>query len=116
MEPKADGAGDGEPNAEVAGFAPKALAPEAGADGVEVVDAGDSLAAPAGTSAGLALSLLASAAEPKPKPVEPNADAGLPLPAAPLKAPKPKLLPGLDAAPKAGDEVDDVEGEPKADD
>ena len=113
MEPKADGAGDGEPNAEVAGFVPKALAPEVGADGV---NAGASFVAPAGTSAGLALSLLASAADPKPKPVEPNADAGLPLPAAPLKAPKPKPLAGLDAAPKAGDEVDAVEGEPKADD
>lgn len=115
MEPKAEGAGEevvagageGEPNAEVAGLAPNALA----VDGVAALAAGDASFAVAESSLSL------PDADAKPKPVEPKADAGLPLPAPLLKAPKPKPLAGLEAEePKAGEDVDALDGAPNAED
>lgn len=105
-------AGDELPKAEVAGFAPKALVEDVVAGAVVAAGGAEFVAVEA--SDVVAPSLLALAADPKPNPVEPKADAGLPLPAAPLKAPKPKPLAGLEGAPNAGDGAGALEGDPKA--
>ncbi len=97
------GAEDEDPNAETGAVEPKALVPDAG----EVV----SFDAPDGAPWEAAPSLL----DARPKLVEPKAEGGFPLLAALLKAPKPKPLEGLEAAPKAGDGVDAFEMDPNAD-
>lgn len=98
------GAEDEEPNAETGAVAPKALVPDAGEDvSFDAADGAPWEAAP---------SLL----DAKPKSVEPRAEGGFPLPAALLKAPKPKPLEGFEAAPKAGDGVDAFDVRPNADD
>lgn len=122
--PKADapveevrvGAGEGDPKADAADFAPKPLVAEVDLDGVAVAVVDAALSVLSGAGGGIALSLPAFDADPNPKPVEPNADAGLPLPAPSLNAPNPKPLFGFDAEPKAGDVVEAAEGGANADD
>lgn len=110
------GAGEEDPKAETAGFAPKALAPDENV-GVLVDAAGEaSFGALEEAVSDVASSLLAAEADPKPKLVEPKGDAGLPLPAALLNAPKPKPLDGFEAAPNAGEEDEAVDVDPKAGD